>query len=459
VNRRRWLLLGFTVIVGTLVALYFVATEPVEREYTTDPSGEAASNRFLAAERFYRRMGLNAESVQSLDEPPRLSPTGFEPDEALSSENDPSTSDPESSTPAGGEFDDYADAVLLSEIAFRRGGDFRDAWLSWTGRGGHLILPAPTPDQTEQARPWLNGWGIETDTLSEDLPEASNPGIETGVAGDAGMTTEAGNPDSGSPDSEPSSESTDRLGAVDEPDATYELEGLTGDPMRSLTLARLADSADWVAADSDSEPVALSWQIAKPGAGGHITMITGTDWLEYQSIAEQQRAELAWDLVARQSIKRPNNLLLVRHGPRRWWFAYVTWALWPGLATLAFLAVAAARQGGLRFGPPIRTSDEGRRSRIEHLRATGRFLWKQQQRDALVGPLRRRLIREFTPSGDANRADLDDEALARRIVDAIDADKLDADPEEVTRWLRQAPEDRASFVKLIRILEETRRNT
>lgn len=457
-NRRRWLLLGFTVIVGTLVALYFVATEPVEREYTTDPSGEAASNRLLAAERFYRRMGLNAESVQSLDEPPRLSPREFEPAEALSSENDASTGDRESSTPAGGEFDDYADTVLLSEIAFRRGGDFRDAWLSWTGRGGHLIIPAPTPDQTEQARPWLVGWGIETDNLSEDLPATSNPG-GTGITGDTGIATDAGNPDNGGPDSEPSSDSSDRRGAVDEPDATYELEGITGHPMRGLTLARLADSADWVAVDSHNEPVALSWQIDEAGAAGRITMITGTDWLEYQSIAEQQRADLAWDLVARPSIKRPNNLLLVRHGPRRWWFAYVTWALWPGLGTLAFLAVAAARQGGLRFGPPIRESDEGRRSRIEHLRATGRFLWKQQQRDALVGPLRRRLIREFAPSGDANRADLDDEALARRIVDAIDADKLDADPEEVTRWLRQAPEDRASFVELIRILEETRRNT
>jgi hypothetical protein len=451
VTFRHWLIVGGVSVTAALVGLYFLATKPVEREYQTEPTGEAATNRFLAAERFYRKMGVGASTVDSLSAPPEM-PLEDQSADELGAET--------------------SDVVVFSEFDFDHHGDRREAWQAWLRAGGHLIIPAPAANDIESARDWLAGWGVNPDRISEttdatnssavgsDAPQTDQPAdVGTrppdaqGVRSDTPSDPDAGHTDAGGPDSSTAAEDP-RHEVAGQPDATYDTTAYPGSVTRKSTVADISLTADWVAARSNHSVLAAHLTIPgnTPRGNGGVTLLTGTNWLENNTLGNNDHPRLAWDLVARDSLRQPRHVTLVRHGARRWWFAHVAYALWPALATLGFLVIAAARQGGLRFGPPISDQRTSRRSRLEHIKATGRFLWRQENRRALVEPVRRALIRTFASGRAAHHTDTDNEQIAEHI-----ADLLDVSPEQVTAWLDEPPDNRQDFIELIRILEQSRR--
>jgi len=228
----------------------------------------------------------------------------------------------------------------------------RQSVLDWVDRGGHLIVeaePAALPD------PLLDAIGVRRSAVkrpkdaarceSSEPFEIVLPGRETGslVRLSRGMR-------------------------LDAPDAEFAFDG---GPGNSLLMLRRGE--------------------------GEITVVNELDFASNAQIGNEQHARFLWDLVSAQSgdgqvyfFNRPGKLSLTG------WLQENAWAPLAGAALLLLFWLWYVAP---RMGPVAPDPERNRRRLLDHLRASGRFLWSnggaQRMLDAAREACLRRIARAY----------------------------------------------------------------
>ena len=140
------------VVVGLLVGAFLFFFEPVEKEIKTGYSAEAKRNRFLAAQRFMKQLGIESEIIRGIDKLHNL--------------------------PAGND-------ILIATYSHRfEQVKIKDELLEWVNQGGHLILelkPFNRTDDLEVETPFLDELGVKPKRSNTLLRNINRENIEITV--------------------------------------------------------------------------------------------------------------------------------------------------------------------------------------------------------------------------------------------------------------------------------------
>lgn len=179
---------------------------------------------------------------------------------------------------------------------------------------------------------------------------------------------------------------------------------------------------------------------------GRVTVLTDLTIFSNERLVEADHADFLWELAVRHlgdgkvwlqySHRVPSLLaLLFHHG-------------WMLVLGLSLALVAWLWQRGLRFGPMVVPFGTGRRSLLDHIQASGRFLWRHNLAPVLLAAVRRRSQRRLVRRISGWRS-LGDEARA------VQAARLAGlSPEAVGKALRaDHTDDFLTTVKILKKLE------
>lgn len=329
-----WTLLAL-VLAGLLVAGFLAAFERVEEEREVGYRGEARSNELLALERLATELGVPAEW------PP--DPLGLPP---------------------------VDHAVLALGAHHPPGPVYLDKLLGWVAGGGHLVF-VPAGDGAGRS---LDPLLAELEVALEWPQEMQGDEAGDGADGEAGEATAGGEE------------------AVAAPLPPVDLAAAPDLPARRVEMPRRPILRDLSTEEShlSGRPGAPSL-IAVPWVEGRVTVLADARFLENDRLGRLDHARFAWDLVT--ATGRPAGLAIVdwrRAVPLSTLAARRGWPL--AAAGLTLLAGWIAFRGA-RFGPPLPDAEPPRRSLLEHLRASGDFLWRRGQSAELLAACRAALAR------------------------------------------------------------------
>ncbi len=397
-NKRAKLYLGIglavLVIGGGLVGGFFMAYERVQREVRVPPSGEAKTNPYLALERLLREYEFSAETVHRAAEP-----------------------------------DDDQSLIILADPNLQIPPNQQDVWRRWVEEGGHLVFAEP-PGGRDQA-PFIESLGFTALEQRDDGDDADSGEDER---------------DRVHPDRADATTRTYRCDcSVQVP---LDWKGESVDWLADAWLGTDGGSADDSDGDS-SRPFAIS----QPFGEGRATLVGDVSRFDNRHIDQGEFATLAHDISTLEA--GPNTegaATIVRFTSNRSWAAYLLGMTWPAAMLVAILVVLALLEGRYRFGPIVPPPTDERRSRVEHIRATGQFLWDHDAAERLLEATREPLLEELERQNPVLRGTEGRER--RRMVGEI----LDLDDDE--RWAildPQPPESAEQFTQRIRMMEHYRR--
>lgn len=289
-----------------------------------------------------------------------------------------------------------------------------EAWRSWIAdEGGHLVMPAPSAAAEHDHEMLLGRLDVEFDDSPPETAETQRYRI-------------------------------DRLGA----------------PKELNELREAPDRADWVARDHGGRLFAASQRVDY----GRITLLRRTEILRNDALGKGAHATLIFDILELGTSMNIEGSEALRHYDqpivsiaqttrRQSWTAYVLGRAWPMFPPLVLAFVFAIQRGRRRFGPLLPEPDPERRSRVEHIEATGRFLIEHGSSAALVEASHAALLRALERSHPGLTT------LPPRERNAAAAEILEIDHEEARRLLRppSASGDHQSFARRIRQFERHRR--
>jgi len=137
-----------------------------------------------------------------------------------------------------------------------------------------------------------------------------------------------------------------------------------------------------------------SYVIHRKLGKGAVTVTSSMDLINNYQIGENDHAETFWDMVHWQN--NPGDEVYLLHNddmPPLWkllWQHTRTMIVALGLLLLLWLM-----KGFFRFGPLLPQPAARRRSLLEHIEASGRFFWKDNQQERLVSQVRQNLNRRL----------------------------------------------------------------
>jgi len=179
---------------------------------------------------------------------------------------------------------------------------------------------------------------------------------------------------------------------------------------------------------------------------GLVTVVNSFAFLKNRAIGANDHAELGWRIVGTSG---PAATLLVFNNPERLsltnWLRDNAAAM---LAAAATLLVLWLWRVAPRFGPIAPDPERNRRSLLDHLRASGRFLWNAGRRAELAESAREAALRRL------NHAHPDFASLTPNERTARLANSFGLAPEDARRLLApQSPRTIPEFVRGIRVLQ------
>lgn len=237
---------------------------------------------------------------------------------------------------------------------------------------------------------------------------------------------------------------------------TYRYNVTLLDTSASSVLERTIAAADIIIRNNDDELIALS----HPYGDGRITFIASPHIFHNRHIGAGDNADLAFlfaairiDPNAEGHLERDYEINIIQYGQRVSWMAYVAKIFWPLLAALTAILLLALNHGRKRFGPLQLDRTEHRRSRLEHIHAAGRFLWKSNADHTLLHATREALLHAIARKRPSLIA-LQDHARYELI-----AEELDITPAAAKKLFEETlPNRPQAFTESIRTLEQFRRN-
>lgn len=126
------------------------------------------------------------------------------------------------------------------------------------------------------------------------------------------------------------------------------------------------------------------WMVAFGLGTGQLVVVADDVWLSNDGLARGQNAEMLAELASWRS-----GVVLLRDVHRESLLVWLYRTAWPALLALAGALALWLWRRTPRTGPWLPTPAGHEQSFLEHLGASGAYLWRQRGRAALVEPLRR----------------------------------------------------------------------
>lgn len=181
-----------------------------------------------------------------------------------------------------------------------------------------------------------------------------------------------------------------------------------------------------------------------PVGDGSLTVLAEDRFMTNAAIGEHDHALLTAYLLA----PAPGGTVWLLYDREMPWIGGMIWSAAPYAVISGALSLLAwAWSAGARLGPLQPVPSRDRRDLLEHLGASGDFLWRYGQSDHLIKPTRRRVI-ELWRRRRPDLGRLDDAALVHAIAVATGED-----PDAVVRALHVHAEDADAFVRQSAMLQ------
>ena len=345
-------LLGLLLLLGLLAFCLWIYSqfELVEEKIDVGFRGAAATNPLLAAGRLAERYGATAHYVPAYSKPP----------------------------PSGATMVFTAPRYWLTQ-------NKSDALLEWVEKkGGHLIVSLP-PLQARAKKsrmsrendPLLDFLGISlylsaSDDEDEDESEGESEGEDTGRTIEEAIQKTLPQPE--------------EKQHVELPDGTHlkvrfsSQSRLFEDPDEGT----LGKGSDWRISEPGNNKGAGHYGLSYEVGSGRITVLTSLDFVINRMIGEDDHAAL---FVYLASLAKGQDIWFVYGSdvPALWrWIVNYAWAVLIASTLLLSTWLWAVSR---RFGTLLPVSSFTRRSIVEHVAASARYLWRNKQGDTLYQAL------------------------------------------------------------------------
>ena len=414
-------------ILLVLAALGYWLAQHLEKREVKIPTGlhgEAKSYPLLAAERYLRRTGL---SVERLDDTHRML-----------------------SAPAA------HDVLIITSDRQTLGQERTQGLLEWVKHGGRLIVTVPHFKEKVQSGnyrgppvrdPLLKALGLALAHPDQDPGSCTDKNAKLNSDADAETETTADSTDDDDTHtSTEENEDTDSDTLADNDAYTQVWFPGADKPLRvkfaQHTTLTGALNTDKVASHAGGTAL-ISRELGK----GRVVVAADLDVLLFRAIGDYDHALFLWHLV-----QGNGKVWLVTDNdmPPLWQWL---WKQAPELVTASFIfLILWLWSRGPRFGPLVAEPAPARRRILEHIEASGRFLWQYKKQERLLNTVRDELSA----------------AAARRHpawVSMSHAEKIRhiatlaaLEPKEVQSLLQDhAPHKRQDFTHVIRQLENIRK--
>ena len=145
---------------------------------------------------------------------------------------------------------------------------------------------------------------------------------------------------------------------------------------------------------SEHQPLAASetgtHAVSFTAGRGRLSVLSDYRWLTNSYLSEYDHGALLWYLV---SLTRYQQVWIVYRNPpvSLWWLIYES--AWPVVISLGVIGMLLLWAASRRFGPLLPDTRAPRRRLLEHIDASGRFLWRHGNAMSLVEDSRRSLLR------------------------------------------------------------------
>lgn len=411
-----WLLVSF--ILAAIGYYLYLNLERTQIDLPAIPTGEAATNRYYAAQQLMDRLGYPSRKVSDSRELVSL---------------------PVNST-----------LVLTdSSVIDNRDSKNKAALLDWVRRGGHVLIDVSMQDIRENRR------RDKADDAEYGPPLLASLGVTPQrlyVRPCDQACRDRRRAERSYPNRSSRSGETDKVfieGSTLQVDLNYEAVAFDLDrksvwrvqlPMTPERRRNDDDEDD--AADQKELPPQLYTVIARFREGNGWVTVTNTDLFQNRNIKDNQNAALLVRLVTLPEGKRPVFFALRTDYP-----SLPAW-LWQNasaaLLALLLLTVVVLWRVMPRFGPLLPPVPSDRPGLLIHLRAVGDFHMRHQDYAALLIPLREEVERALLPL----RAQYPEIESTPRLAAHVTKMTL----QEVGDALTRQPKDRAQFVMQVRVL-------
>ena len=154
-----------------------------------------------------------------------------------------------------------------------------------------------------------------------------------------------------------------------------------------LRLSSETEPPDLLTAAIDGRLMLASFSVGK----GRVVALSDFSFLGNRLIGDLDHAEFAWRLATHAPDARPALIFLRIESPSLW--EWLIENAWPVLAAAAVLLLIWLARIVPRFGPLEPEAPPVRRSLLEHLRASGRYIWSRGEASALIDAVRDRVWR------------------------------------------------------------------
>ncbi len=165
-----------------------------------------------------------------------------------------------------------------------------------------------------------------------------------------------------------------------------------------MSLRDLRVHSDLVAVNGLEHAVALAFSQGE----GRVVVLSSAAFLRNTAIGDADHARFGWLLAQPRAASDPTLLFLVMDSP-----PLGDWLLreaWPVVAAALLLIALWLARIIPRFGPLAPDPPPVRRSLLEHIVASGRFLWSRGERDYLLEGARERVWRAAARRGVSTQA-------------------------------------------------------
>lgn len=416
-NRSHAIIAGIFVVTAILLVVWFFSTfERYEETINTGFGAEARSNRMLAGGRMLRKMGINAEALEPGVWADKLDTRG-------------------------------GTLFIMSRTWTLGDEDLARLW-NWVERGGHLVLTSSRTTRTRrQLADQVKREKAREGTTSKAREKAQDQVDDTNTSADAVAAQMA---------------------------AENWEEHSAGVLLRELGIRRVrAKSADSYREPLDVEMRGRHYKVRFPTRDRLVTQnrehyITGTD--EHGScfiqgrygrgsftalctvsafsnywIDENRNATLLWDIASLQSHEKPLWFVFDTDMPPlyQWLWVRIPQTIWVAAIMFAVWLWMLTR----RAGPTRDLAPPGNRRTLEHVEASGLFVWRYDGGADLLASMRHTLEKTLKLR-QPGWAQLSDSERYTRLAKASGLK-----PDEVYRALATDPRHKPLFLEAVRNLQ------